>query len=79
MNVCSRNVIFPQAQNIDEARKDYYRGVAMPFQMNNVDVTVAANAIYGITASVLSGVLPASVLDDPIVRVCYSKRVLILR
>nr|KAG5710699.1 hypothetical protein BaRGS_035101 [Batillaria attramentaria] len=58
-------------QNLDEARKNYYKGVAMPFQMNNVDVTVAANTVYGLTASVLSGVLPASTLDDPLIRQVY--------
>ncbi|XP_076462140.1 uncharacterized protein LOC143294648 [Babylonia areolata] len=58
-------------QNLDEARKNYYRGVAMPFQMNNVDVTVSANAIYGLTASVLSGSLQASVLTDPAIQQVY--------
>lgn len=58
-----------QVQNIDEVRTDYYKGVAMPFEMNNVDVTVAANSVYGITSAVLSGLLPASILDDPVVGV----------
>ncbi|KAL8564292.1 hypothetical protein ACOMHN_050903 [Nucella lapillus] len=58
-------------QNLDQARKDYYKGVAMPYQMNNVDVTVSANAIYGLTASVLSGLLPASLLEDPLIRQIY--------
>ncbi|KAK7104725.1 hypothetical protein V1264_019392 [Littorina saxatilis] len=58
-------------QNIDEARTDYYKGVAMPFTMNNVDVTVAANTVYGLTSAVLSGVLPADILDDPLIRQVY--------
>ncbi|KAK7505582.1 hypothetical protein BaRGS_00003327 [Batillaria attramentaria] len=58
-------------QNIAEAREYYYRDVVMPFQVNNVDVTVAANAVYGITASVLSGLLPTSVLQDPDIRQIY--------
>ncbi|XP_076463625.1 uncharacterized protein LOC143295856 isoform X2 [Babylonia areolata] len=62
-------------QNLDEVRRNYYRGVAMPFQMNNVDVTVSANAIYGLTASVLSGTLPSSVLTDPQVYVNTSAMV----
>ncbi|XP_076465682.1 uncharacterized protein LOC143297295 [Babylonia areolata] len=62
------------AQSISEARKYYHRGVVMPLQVNNVDITVAANAIYGITASVLSGLLPPSVLDphkDPEIAQVY--------
>jgi len=58
-------------QNLDEARVDYYKGVAMPFQMNNVDVTVAANTIYGLTSAILSGILPASALDDPTIKQVY--------
>ena len=64
---------FPfQAQSIPEARKYFFRGLVMPFQANNIDVTVAANAVYGLTASVLTGLLPASVLDpakDPLIAV----------
>ena len=64
---------FPfQAQSIPEARKYFFRGLVMPFQVNNIDVTVAANAVYGLTASVLTGLLPASVLDpakDPLIAV----------
>lgn len=51
-------------QNLDESRKDYYKGNVMPFNVNNVDVTVAANGIYGLTNGVLSGLLPSSVLED---------------
>ncbi|KAK7505581.1 hypothetical protein BaRGS_00003326 [Batillaria attramentaria] len=58
-------------QNIEEARENFDRDVVMPFQVNNVDVTVAANAVYGITASVLSGLLPPSVLQDPQLRQIY--------
>ena len=52
-----------QIQSIPEARNYFFRGVVMPFQVNNIDVTVAANAVYGLTGSVLAGLLPASVLD----------------
>lgn len=37
-------------QNIDEQRKLFDKRVSMPFNLNNVDVTVGANSIYGITA-----------------------------
>ena len=36
----------------------------MPFNINNVDVTVSANVIFGVTSAVLTGLLPPSVLDD---------------
>ena len=74
VNMRSWNIIFLQVQNIDEAKKDYYRGVAMPFQINNVDVTVAANTIYGITAGVLSNIFSITVLDDPIIKVRCPKQ-----
>lgn len=45
------------------------RGVVMPLQVNNVDATVAANTVYGLTGAILSGLLPSSVLDDPDIRV----------
>ena len=44
--------------------KMYKKGVAMPFGINNVDVTVAANFLYGVTSSVLSGLQPLHTLDD---------------
>lgn len=62
-----------QVQNLDESRKDYYKGNVMPFNVNNVDVTVAANGIYGITNGVLSGLLPSSMLEDLDIQVGYLK------
>lgn len=41
-------------QNLDEQRVLKEKGVSMPFNVNNVDITVAANVIYGITAAALS-------------------------
>ncbi|XP_014783392.1 uncharacterized protein LOC106878628 [Octopus bimaculoides] len=58
-------------QNINESRKLFAEGVAMPFNVNNVDCAVAANTIYGITSGVLSGLLPASILDDPDIQQIY--------
>ncbi|XP_033100316.1 uncharacterized protein LOC117103802 [Anneissia japonica] len=40
-------------QNITEERYLSSRGVSMPFHINNVDTTVAANSIYGLTTAVL--------------------------
>jgi hypothetical protein len=51
-------------QNIEEVRREYALGVAMPFCVNNVDVTVSANVIYGITRAVLGGLVSPLVLED---------------
>ncbi|XP_012938109.1 uncharacterized protein LOC101859330 [Aplysia californica] len=58
-------------QDLSEVRTLFYKGVAMPFQVNNVDATVAANTVYGITSSVLSGLVSKQVLDDPGVEQIY--------
>lgn len=42
------------AQNITEDKVYYKSNYKMPFNMNNVDVTVSANVIYGITAAILA-------------------------
>ncbi|KAH3781365.1 hypothetical protein DPMN_159192 [Dreissena polymorpha] len=43
----------------------------MPFNTNNVDVTVAANSVFGITTAILNDVVPATTLDDPDIRQIY--------
>ncbi len=40
-------------QNIDEQKKLKDESVTMPFNINNVDVTVCANSIYGITSGAI--------------------------
>lgn len=40
------------AQNITEVRKVAHLGIRMPFNLNNVDVTVGANVICGITSAI---------------------------
>jgi len=42
------------AENITMQRTLFHKGVAMPFNLNNVDLTVTANVIYGITAAILT-------------------------
>ncbi|KAJ8320068.1 hypothetical protein KUTeg_001655 [Tegillarca granosa] len=59
------------AQDLQEVRTAYDKGVAMPLNINNVDCTVAANTIYGITHGILSGLLNNSVLDDPDIKQIY--------
>ncbi|XP_035824372.1 uncharacterized protein LOC101854700 [Aplysia californica] len=58
-------------QNIDEMRTEFYKGVGMPFQINNVDATVAANTVFGITSAVLNGLVSPKVLDDPVIESLY--------
>ncbi|CAF0987485.1 unnamed protein product [Rotaria sordida] len=41
------------AQNITEVRTIAHRGIRMPFNLNNIDVTVGANVIYGITSAII--------------------------
>ncbi|GAB1602210.1 Hypothetical predicted protein [Argonauta hians] len=59
------------AQNINETLEMSSKGVGMPFNINNVDCAVAANTIYGITASILSGVQSDTILDDPDIQKIY--------
>ena len=59
-----------QAQDIDELHEWGPRGVNMPLNTNNIDVTVAANAVYGTTSAILNGLVEARILDDPEIRVC---------
>ena len=45
------------AQNITEVRKFAHLGVKTPFNVNNIDVTVAANVLHGITSAVIHGLM----------------------
>lgn len=59
-------------QDTDEVRTLFAKGVSMPFNINNVDVTVAANAIYGITMVALTNMTDnPSVLIDADVEKIY--------
>lgn len=55
-----------QVQNIDDTKKGLKKGVSMPFNINNIDVTVSANTIYGITSGILSGTLSPELFDQDI-------------
>ncbi|KAH3765840.1 hypothetical protein Pelo_2376 [Pelomyxa schiedti] len=39
--------------NIDQSRVDFYKGIVMPFNVNNVDASVAANVLFGLTSQVV--------------------------
>lgn len=52
----SVSLISTWIQNVDEQRKLKKKCVSMPFNINNVDVTVAANSIYGITSGAIYNV-----------------------
>ena len=58
-----------QIQDLVEIKTDYFRGIIAPSNVNNVDITVSANALYGITNAVLSGLVTTEVLDDPEIQV----------
>ena len=57
-------------QDITAVRVFSHKGVAMPFNVNNVDVTVCANTVYGMTSAVLHG-MSRDLLDDPQVEQIY--------
>ena len=59
-----------QVQDTEEVKTWGPRGVDMPFNINNIDVTVAANGVYGTTSAILNGLIEAKILDDPEIRVC---------
>jgi hypothetical protein len=50
-------IVTTWAQNITEVRKVAHEGIRMPFNLNNVDVTVGANALYGITSAIIYDLL----------------------
>lgn len=55
-----------QIQDVDEAMALSDKGVAMPFFVNNVDVTVAANTVNGLTSALLSGLFKPTDFDSDI-------------
>ncbi|GFR98165.1 hypothetical protein ElyMa_002763500 [Elysia marginata] len=59
------------AQSISETRWLYAQGNPMPFNINNVDVTVAADVVFGLTSAVLSGLQDKSVFDDAAIAQIY--------
>ena len=53
------------AQSLSESRDNFYNHYTMPFDVNNVDLTVSVNVLYGLTAAVLSDMQdPNSWFDD---------------
>ncbi|OWF43412.1 uncharacterized protein LOC110459787 isoform X1 [Mizuhopecten yessoensis] len=56
-------------QNTREAMQGDKKGVSMPFSVNNVDVTVAANAIYGLTSGLLSNIIDDVEFDADLQRI----------
>ncbi|KAL4221094.1 hypothetical protein ACF0H5_019355 [Mactra antiquata] len=58
-------------QNANETLTWGRRGVDMPFNTNNIDVTVAANGVFGTTSGILNGIVDAKVLDDPDIQQIY--------
>ncbi|GFS23523.1 hypothetical protein ElyMa_005135100 [Elysia marginata] len=65
-------------QNIDEELPAKAGEITMPTFVNDVCLAVGANVLYGIVSTVLSGLVPPEVLDDPdIERLLYNTSSLI--
>ncbi|KAL3861277.1 hypothetical protein ACJMK2_007320 [Sinanodonta woodiana] len=58
-------------QDLKEEEVWAQRGVHIPGNTNNVDVTVAANGVFGITSAILNGLLEPEILDDPEMQQIY--------
>ncbi|KAK3602721.1 hypothetical protein CHS0354_017164 [Potamilus streckersoni] len=58
-------------QNLREEAVWEPRGVHIPDYSNNVDVTVAANGVFGITSAILNGLLEPEILNDPELQQIY--------
>ncbi|CAF3136524.1 unnamed protein product [Rotaria socialis] len=50
-------IVTTWAQNITEVRTAAQKCIRMPFNLNNVDVTVGANVLYGITSAIMYDLL----------------------
>ena len=58
-------------QNISAAKAHYKEDYKMPFNMNNIDLTVGANTIYRISAAILSNLTNNSQWFDPELQMIY--------
>ncbi|XP_038058841.1 uncharacterized protein LOC119730137 [Patiria miniata] len=58
-------------QNLTEERVRHNEGVSMPFNINNVDSTVAANVIYGVNAALLENMFETKTWFDADTRMVY--------
>ena len=58
-------------QNLTEAKQACKKHYCMPFYVNNVDLTVGTNVIYGLTSAVLSNLDNPSEWFDPEVQMIY--------
>lgn len=67
----SLSLVTTWVQDFDDLRAQYYHGIITPSDVNNVDVTVSANALYGITNGILSGLVTTEVLEDPEIQQLY--------
>ena len=66
-------------ESLNESRANYYKKYAMPFGINNVDLTVSVNVLYGLTAAVLSDMQdPNSWFDEEVQMIYLNTTSLIL-
>lgn len=64
--------------DISQSRSTYYKGYSMPFNINNVDLTVSANVIYGLTSGVLSDLQDPKSWFDEEVQTIYDNTTLLI-
>ena len=65
-------------QSSSESRTKYAVHYNMPFNINNVDLTVSANVIYGLTAALLSDMEDPTTWFDEEVQTLYDSTVVLL-
>ncbi|XP_076087215.1 uncharacterized protein LOC143057729 isoform X2 [Mytilus galloprovincialis] len=58
-------------QDLVDVKTQYFQGIDTPGNVNNVDITVCANALFGITNAILSGLVTSEVLYDPVLQQLY--------
>jgi hypothetical protein len=59
------------AQNITQVKKQAHLGIRMPFNLNNVDVTICANVLYGTTTAIIYDLLDFKDYFNEDMQVCY--------
>ena len=58
-------------QNISTLQETFAKGYRMPFCENNVDLTVSANVLYGLTAALVNNMLDDTLWFDEDVKMIY--------
>ncbi|XP_052270678.1 uncharacterized protein LOC127871618 isoform X2 [Dreissena polymorpha] len=64
-------------QDTDEVRVLFDKGVAMPFSVNNIDVTVCANFLYGMVTCIGNNVCPVDLIDPDVQKIFMNTTALV--